>query len=286
LSPPDSLEYNQKKPEDPRAKVKTARRRIGKNVSVKPEREKAARNAFGAAWSSFGEALRLGMSLVRNAPELARYWPETLAQVDKYIKNTLPLGLYIGFFSGFGSAIQFTDRALKTVPYAVAVNSIFRTGIIALFPCILGLVLAGKVGSAQAAEIGSMKISDQVDALKTLAINPVGYLGWPRVAAALIMVPVVTVFSDLCSVLTFYLGSLVIHPIPAGDFIQGLKANFSAGYMLVHIILKPALFGFVISFISYFYGLRAQEGAKGIGLASTKAMVVASMLIIALNGVI
>lgn len=230
--------------------------------------------------------LSQGLSFLRNAPELFRYWPEALGQIDKYIRNTLPLGLYIGFFSGLGSAIQGTHSTLRTVPYYIAVNSIFKSGIIGLFPCILGLVLAGKVGSAVAAEIGSMKISDQVDALKTMAINPIGYLGWPRVAAAVIMVPVITIFSDLCAVVTFYAASLFIHKIPMGDFILGLKFSFSPGYMIVHVILKPALFGFIIAFVSFFYGLRAQEGAKGIGLASNRSMVVSSMFIIALNGVI
>lgn len=255
-------------------------------MSKTPEAHEFAKGGANGPWASFLAMLRLGAGYARNAPELFRYWPEMLSLVDKYIRNTLPIGIYIGFFSGLGSAIQFSNRVLRTVPNAVAVSSIFRTGIIGLFPCILGLVLAGKVGSAEAAEIGSMKISDQVDALKTLAINPVGYLGWPRLAAALIMVPVITVFSDLGAVLTFYLGSLVIHPIPANEFIQGLKINFSAGYLLVHMILKPSLFGLVIAFVSFFYGLQTQEGAKGIGLASTKAMVVSSMLIIALNGII
>lgn len=251
-----------------------------------PPAPNTRRHGLSDGRSSIPGMFRLGLDLIRNVRELGRYWPEALLQIDKFIRSTLPIGLFIGVFSGIGSAIQSGDRVLNAVPHTVVVSSIFKSGIITLFPCILALVLAGKVGSAQAAEVGSMKISDQVDALRTLAIDPIGYLGWPRLAAAVIMVPVVTVFSDICSTLVFYLASLVIHPISPRDFLVGLKLNFSPGYMAVHMILKPALFGSVIAFFGFFYGLEAQEGAKGIGLSSTKAMVVSSLLIIALNGVL
>ena len=235
---------------------------------------------FVAVYEIFLQAV----DFVKHIPEIPKYWPETSKQINKHIFMTLPLGMVIGCFVGIGSSLQGKSQASIWVAHQIIVNIIFKFGILDLYPFILGLVLAGKIGSSVAAEIGSMNITGQIDALKTMSIHPVGYLGWPRVAASMIMMPLTTVFSDVCAMIAMGLVSLhVFRWVSYDDLVVGLKAGFSLAFLIVQMIVKPAIYGFIICFLGYFFGSKARQGAKGVGQASIQSAVVSALVIIFLN---
>lgn len=233
---------------------------------------------------AFNEIFLQFVDFVKHIPEIPKYWPEASRQINKHIFGTLPLGLFIAFFVGIGSSLQGRKQAAILVAHQIIVNIIFKFGIINLYPFILALVLAGKIGSSVAAEIGTMNITEQIDALKTMSIRPVGYLGWPRVSASMIMLPLITIFSDICATISMGMASVYVFAwVSYDDLVAGLKLDFNFSFLLVQMVVKPAIFGFVICFIGYFCGTRARKGAKGVGQASIQAAVLSALIIIGLN---
>gem|GEM_PF-3517152 len=258
--------------------------RIFMRKSDSPDPVDLTPSKSGGFFVVFYELFLQLVEFLKNIPEIAKYWPETSRQINKHIAGTLPLGMFIGCFVGIGSSLQGKNQASIWVAHQIIVNIIFKYGILELYPLILGLVLAGKIGSSVAAEIGSMKITEQIEALKTMSIPPVGYLGWPRVAASMIMMPLTTIFSDICALISMSFVSLrVFRWVSYDDLIAGVKFNFRPGFLIIHMVLKPALYGFIICFIGYFFGTKARQGAKGVGQASIQSAVVSAMIIIALN---
>jgi phospholipid/cholesterol/gamma-HCH transport system permease protein len=197
------------------------------------------------------------------------------------------LGLLIAAILGIGDSMQAKTQATVLIAHQFIVSTIFKFGILDLYPFILGLVLAGKIGSSVAAEIGSMQITGQIDALKTMSIRPVSYLGWPRVAASMIMFPLITIISDVFAMVSLSLVSLYVYAwVSYADLVAGLRANFSPAFLVTQMVLKPAFFGFFICFIGYFFGSRSRRGAKGVGQASVQAAVVSALAILFLNYII
>lgn len=122
--------------------------------------------------------------------------------------ETLPIVLIISVFVGLGSTVQGIYQSSGIVPRSYTVNVIFKSTIIELSPIILSLVLAGKIGASIAAEIGSMKITEQIDALEITPLDPTGFLVFPRILAAIIMMPVITIFANFLAMFSSFLCQL------------------------------------------------------------------------------
>jgi phospholipid/cholesterol/gamma-HCH transport system permease protein len=252
-----------------------------------PAVDNAAKKGLRAFFIASYELFRQLLDFIKNIPEIPKYWSETSKQINKHIYETLPLGLLIGCLVGITSSIQAKTQASIWVARLHIVNIMFKFGILDLYPLILGLVLAGKIGSSVAAEIGSMRITEQIDALKTMSIHPIGYLGWPKVTASIVMFPLITIFSDLFALVSMAVVSLYVFSwITYDDLISGLRADFRPAFLITQMVIKPALFGFIICFIGYFFGSRASKGAKGVGQASVQSAVVSALIIIFLNHII
>jgi phospholipid/cholesterol/gamma-HCH transport system permease protein len=146
-----------------------------------------------------------------------------------------------------------------------------------LGPVLTAVVVAARVGSAIAAELGSMKISDQVDALRSLAVSPVEYLVVPRLVAAIIMLPILTVLADAMGGLGAFLVG-VTQGIPAEEYVRSVQ-RFLTSYDLFGGLAKAAVFGFIIGLVACHTGLRARGGAVGVGRATTSAVVISIVLI-------
>jgi len=160
-------------------------------------------------------------------------------------------------------------------------NVIYKSTIVEVCPIVLALVLAGKLGASLAAEIGSMKISEQLEALETLSLDPVGFLVMPRVLAGLIMLPVITIFANFIALFAvFFVASVAGSWISPAEFVLGLKVDYRAFELYFGNIIKPGVFGFFIALIGSYFGTRTHGGALGVGKSSTNAVVVSAILIV------
>jgi len=205
--------------------------------------------------------------------------------------QSLPIVAMISLFVGMVFALQLTSslRQFGTESFVGATLGLALTRELA--PVFSSIVVASRAGAGMATELGSMRITEQIDALSTLAVNPVQYLVTPRVLAALIMLPVLTVINDFIGILggnviaKFYLGKpsalywktvfeqmlsggFTLHYIP-NDFIQGL--------------VKPFVFGGIISLVACHYGLKTTGGTEGVGTSTTRTVVTASILILVVD---
>lgn len=198
---------------------------------------------------------------------------------------SLPVVALTAIFTGMVLALQsftgFSRFGSSSVIASVVVLSITRE----LGPVLAGLMVSGRAGAAMAAELGTMRVTDQVDALSTLATDPMKYLVTPRLLAGIIAVPLLVVVADILGVMggflvaTFRLG---FNPV---GYLQSTFVYLKADDVVSGLI-KAAVFGFVIALMGCFHGYRSRGGAQGVGSATTAAVVSASILILALDYVL
>ncbi|MBN1878646.1 ABC transporter permease [bacterium] len=151
-----------------------------------------------------------------------------------------------------------------------------------LSPILVGLIVAGRVGSAMAAELGSMKVTEQIDALYTLAVNPIQYLIVPRMIACFLMMPVLTLFGDIVGISGGYLVATKIYDLNPITYIRS-SFDFLTYEDVYSGLIKSAIFGIAIAIVSCFKGFNTQGGAVGVGKATTSAVVISMMLILILD---
>jgi phospholipid/cholesterol/gamma-HCH transport system permease protein len=234
-------------------------------------------NYFTLAWNS-----------IRFVFSRPFYGGDVVQQMDAIGVQSLGIVLLTGFFTGMVLALQSSVQ-LRTFGATQYIGSLVAASMIReLGPVLAGLMVAGRVGSGVAAQIGSMRVTEQIDALNTLGTDPIKKLVTPRVLAGLIMLPLLTVINDLVGILggniiasvyvglpsSFYWrtvwdviaqGGFTLHYIP-NDFIQGL--------------VKPFVFGGIITTTACYYGLATTGGTEGVGLATTRTVVAASVAIL------
>lgn len=249
-------------------------------IAVKAFLEDLGRRTIGF-FTMVHEICLLAFRTVRSLSRLWFYRRQFIEQLYVFSLRTLPIVAIIAVFVGLGAMVQGKYQTSAFIPRAYTINVIFKTTIIELCPVILALVLAGKLGASLAAEIGSMKISEQVDALSVMSLEPEGFLVMPRVLAGVVMLPVLTVFGNFIAMLSnFFVSSVVTEWISAQEFVRGLQMDFRPFEMLLGCAIKPALYGFLITLLGSYFGLRADGGARGVGQAATNAVVTASVIIV------
>lgn len=205
-----------------------------------------------------------------------------LRQIIEIGYYSLPVVGLTAVFTGMVLALQsYTGFARFNAEGAVAtvvVLSITRE----LAPVLTGLMVAGRIGAAMAAEIGTMRVTEQIDALSTLATNPYKYLIAPRLLAALIMLPCCVLIADIIGVCGGYL--VAVHKL---DFNPAVYLKNSWQFLeLVDVIsglVKAGVFGFLIALMGCYHGFYSKGGAQGVGSATTNAVVSASILILGFN---
>ena len=216
------------------------------------------------------------------------YGGDVIQQMDAIGVGSLGIVLLAGFFTGMVLALQSAVQ-LQAFGATDYIGSLIAASMIReLGPVLAGLMVAGRVGSGIAAQLGSMRVTEQIDALNTLGTDPIKKLVTPRVLAALIMVPVLTVINDFVGILggsvisRFYLGkplSLYWRTV----FEQMLNGGFTLHYIpndFIQGLTKPFVFGAIISLTGCYFGLRTKGGTEGVGVATTRTVVTASILIL------
>ena len=212
-----------------------------------------------------------------------RVWlPLTARQMYAIGVGSLPLTAIVAAFIGSVIALQTRYQLFPGVVLSV-VGLISRQMIILeLGPLLTGLVLTGRVGARMTAEIGTMRVTEQIDALETLAYNPVAYLVVPRLIAAVIMLPLLVIFANAVGISTAFLTSVYATDVTWQQFSEGLRLAY-APFQLVYSLLKATMFGGAIALLCSYEGYVTDVGAEGVGRSTAKAVVVTSVAILVLD---
>ena len=242
----------------------------------------------GLAWvgrtilAFFTHTGRIGILCVRTVgalPALRIYGRQTADQMSAIGVGSVPLAVIVALFTGAVAAVQAAYQLEGVVPLRYLGGAIMRSVFIELGPVLTALVVGGRVGASIAAEIGSMKVTEQIDALEVLAIDPVRYLVMPRVVAAIIMLPVITVFADAVAVFGGFVVATSSFDQSPHTYVQALK-QFFRFRDLTSGLIKAGFFGTIIAVMGCYYGSAAEGGAEGVGRATTRAVVTACVLIL------
>jgi phospholipid/cholesterol/gamma-HCH transport system permease protein len=199
--------------------------------------------------------------------------------------GSLGLVIIVSLFTGGVAAVQAAYQFQNVVPMRFLGAVILRSVIIELGPVLTALVVGGRVGAAIAAELGTMKVTEQIDALRAMGVNPIRYLVVPRVFAATIMLPVVTILSDAIAILGGFIVAVVTVKISPATYTNSLKDFFYTKDLMSGLI-KALIFGNVIGTMGCFYGFATEGGAEGVGKATTRAVVSSCVLVLVLDYVL
>ncbi len=220
--------------------------------------------------------------MARAVPDV-RTWGRVLAQQMRRIGvDSLPVALFIAAFTGVVLALQASYTFTGAVPLYFVGTLVGKTMMLELGPVLAGLALAGRVGASMAAELGTMTVTEQVDALETLAYDPQSFLVVPRVLAATVMFPVIVTFAVATGIVTGWLTSLAMLDLSTGQFLKGLKLF----YVFKDVwfgLFKSATFGFTIALVGCRVGLGTRGGAEGVGQSTMRAVVHSAVLILMLD---
>jgi len=226
-----------------------------------------------------GRFILLSMSVVRAMPRIFHNPRLTLEQMVKVGVDSLPLVFVVSIFAGATTAWQTKYQLEGLVPLNTIGTAVSKSIILELGPVLTALVVAGRVGSSVAAELATMRVTEQIDALVTMSIDPVRYLILPRVTAGVVMVPVLVVLSYLFGIFGGYATAVYAGGISGAKFLEGIHLFFYVRDVAVGLF-KAFIFGAVTSIMGCYFGYIAEGGAEGVGEAAIKSFVSSSVLIL------
>ena len=230
--------------------------------------------------SDYGRFMgRVGRAVVGDT---ATWSKVLLVQMARVGVDSLPIALFIAAFTGIVLALQASYTFTGAVPLYFVGVLVGKTMLLELGPVLTGLALAGRVGANIAAELGTMRVTEQIDALETLAYNPVAYLVVPRVFAGILMFPVVVAFANGIGVLAGWFTAINLLELSTPEFIRGLRLYF-VPFDVTYSMIKAASFGFAVTSIGCYFGFTIRGGAEAVGRGTTQSVVLASMLILVLD---
>ncbi|MFA3782590.1 MlaE family ABC transporter permease [Melioribacteraceae bacterium 4301-Me] len=229
-----------------------------------------------------GQVSTLFLDVLRNFKRLIKNNKDFFYQMEHIGVNSLPLVFIIAIFTGAVSAWQAAYQLKGIAPLSFLGTATSRAIITELGPVLTAIVIAGRVGASIAAEIGSMKVTEQIDALETMGISPVGFLATPRFFASIIMMPILVIFADLIAVIGAYLISNYFLGVSFDVFFESVKRYFLFGDFTFGLI-KGMIFGGVTALLGCHIGFRTEGGAEGVGLSTIKSFVVSSAMILILD---
>ena len=208
------------------------------------------------------------------------YWKETMRQMVNIGVGSVIIILLISFFIGAVTSTQFAyNLSTSMVPMYFVGYVVKESMILELAPTISGLILAGKVGSNLASELDTMRLTEQIDALEIMGVNTFSYLIGPKLAAAIIMVPILVVIAAATGIYGGLLAGELTGYVSSEDYMQGVLMGFLQKNINV-MLIKATVFGFIITSISCYQGFYASGSALEIGKASTKAVVLSSVMVL------
>ena len=219
------------------------------------------------------------------------YAQDFVQQMDEIGVKSLGIVLLTGFFTGMvlalQSSVQLQAFGISSLVGRLVAGSMIRE----LGPVLAGLMVAGRVGSGIAAQLGSMRVTEQIDALNTLGTDPIKKLVTPRVLAALVMLPILTIINDFVGILGGNLISTLMIGIPTSQYWRTVWEQIAGDGFLFRFIpndfiqglVKPFVFGGIISISACYFGLNTTGGTEGVGQATTRTVVLSSILILVVD---
>jgi phospholipid/cholesterol/gamma-HCH transport system permease protein len=208
------------------------------------------------------------------------YFRDIISQMDTIGVGSLMIILLTGVFTGGVLALQ-TSSTLQTFGATGVTGALVMTSMVReMGPVLASLMLAGRVGSAIAAELGSMVVSEQVDAMRALGTDPIQKLVWPRLLALMIMTPALTLVADIVGAVGGWAVASALMNVASSVYISSAKSALTYNDIIGGLI-KPFVFGFIIATVSCRAGLRTYGGTVGVGRSTTQAVVLSDILILA-----
>ena len=236
-----------------------------------------------ATFGGVGERVYfLGETLLALFTEWRTWLPLVARQMRAIGVGSLPLTAIVAAFIGSVIALQTRYQLFPGVVLSVVGLIARQMIILELGPLLTGLVLTGRVGARMTAEIGTMRVTEQIDALETLAYNPHAYLVVPRVVAGIIMMPLLVIFANAVGIMAAFFTSIGATDVTWQQFSEGLRLSY-APFQVFYSLLKATMFGGAISFLCSFEGYVTDVGAEGVGRATAKAVVITSVAILVLD---
>ncbi len=234
---------------------------------------------------AFGERAYFGRDVGRALAHPSTWWTEAVRQMKGIGFDSLPLVLIVAGFLGGVTAFQSYYQLFAGVQLSVLGLLVRGSIVLELGPLMTAIVLCGRVGARMTAEIGTMRVTEQIDALETLAYDPVGYLATPRLVAALVMFPVLVLIANFTAITVAWLTLLAATPVTTTDYVAGLRLAF-VPFQVVYGLIKAFFFGGAVAFVCSYEGYVTGAGAEGVGRSTARAVVVASMSILVLDALI
>ncbi|HIZ86774.1 MAG TPA: ABC transporter permease [Candidatus Coprenecus pullistercoris] len=206
-----------------------------------------------------------------------------ISEADKLVISSIPLIALISVFIGAVLVIQTSNNMTSPLLPKMYIGYMARESLVLEFcSTMICLILAGKIGSNISSEIGTMRITEQIDAMEMMGINSANFLVMPKILSTTLLNPLLTMMSIIMGLLGGYLLVALTGMIKTADYITGVRFAFN-GFYIVYSLIKTAVFSFIISSISSYYGYYAKDGSLGVGKSSTRAIVTASALILIFN---
>ena len=235
--------------------------------------------AFLSALATIGRLALFTLLALLHCAKPPYYWRLLLRQMVDIGYYSLPVVGMTAIFTGMVLALQ-TSTGFARVGGEFAIPNVVVISITReLGPVLAGLMVAGRIGAAMAAEIGTMRVTEQIDALTTLSTNPLNYLVAPRLVAGIAMLPLLVVVGDIIGVFGGYLVSIYKLGFNPATYIHN-TIDFVQTLDVVSGLVKASVFGFLVTLMGCYHGYNSRGGAQGVGAATTNAVVSASILIL------
>ncbi len=233
--------------------------------------------------AQIGTYFILMVRAVSRPEKLSVLYRQTMREIEKVGINSFPIVVIISLFVGAVITIQTNFNIENPLLPRYLIGVTVRDSLLLEFSStMVALILAGKVGSSIASEIGMMRITEQIDALEVMGINSASYLILPRIIAAALFFPILCLLSIMVGLMGGYLSCVLANVIPPSDYIMGIQYAFYP-YYISYAMTKTAVYAIIITSVSSYFGFTVKGGAVEVGKASTRAVVQSSVLILLAN---
>ncbi len=218
--------------------------------------------------------------LIIKPEKFSIYWKQFIRELDNFGYGSLGIVALTSVFMGAVITIQTVYNLVNPLVPISAVGIVARDSIILEFsPTMMSLVLAGKIGSSIASEIGTMRVTEQIDALEIMGINSSAYLVLPKVVAAMVIFPFVVIISMFLGIFGGWMAGSLAGVVSSSEYIRGIQDNF-VPFNIVFALIKTITFAYLITTVSAYHGYFTEGGAREVGKSSTNAVVYSSILVL------
>jgi len=233
----------------------------------------------------FAEVGKYGRLLwwsILSLKDFSTYFETTIKRMKFIGIRSIPIVFLTAAFMGMVEAVQVLYSLEDKAPYYLVGSIVVESIILELGPVLTALILAGRVGASIAAELGTMRVTEQIDALEVMGFNPVAYLVVPTLIAGVVMVPVLTMFANVIGSVSGWIMSIITVNLSTVEFLKGAR-RFFLPWDLTYGLIKSAVFGFFISANAAYVGFFTTGGAEGVGKATTRSVVLSCIMILILD---